>query len=128
MAIAGRLAAFLALALAFGWVFLRWFERVNLYFPDRVLYAHPGSFGLAYREAGFSAGDGVRLHGWFVEKSPGAPLVILCHGNAGNISNRLEKLRSSFSIIGATVKAPGARAKEAPTSTAKRRSATRPTS
>ena len=93
MAIAGRLAAFLVLALAFGWVFLRWFERVNLYFPDRVLYAHPGSFGLAYREASFSAGDGVRLHGWFVEKSPGAPLVILCHGNGGNISNRLEKLR-----------------------------------
>ena len=92
-ALIGRCAALIVAALALGWAFLRWFERANLYFPDRTLYAHPGSFGLAYREARFPAADGVRLHGWFVEKSPGAPLIILCHGNAGNISNRLEKLR-----------------------------------
>lgn len=36
--------------------------------------------------------DGVTLHGWFVE-APGSPAVLLlCHGNAGNIIHRLELL------------------------------------
>ncbi|MBI3552201.1 MAG: alpha/beta hydrolase [Elusimicrobia bacterium] len=81
---------------------LRWFERVNLYIPDRVLTAHPGSFGLKYEELHLRAVDGPLIHGWFVENEPGSPVILMCHGNAGNISYRLDKLRI-FRRLGASV-------------------------
>jgi len=35
------------------------------------------------------AGDGVRVHAWWFEASPGAPAVLFLHGNAGTIGDRL---------------------------------------
>ncbi len=35
------------------------------------------------------AADGVRLHAWWYEAEPGAPAVLLLHGNAGTIGDRL---------------------------------------
>ena len=39
-----------------------------------------------------TAADGVRLHGWWVPRA-GAPVLLWFHGNAGNISHRLENLK-----------------------------------
>ena len=52
---------------------------------------HPGDYGLAYEEVYFEAEDGVRLNGWWLLKE-GAPVLLWFHGNAGNISHRLENL------------------------------------
>jgi fermentation-respiration switch protein FrsA (DUF1100 family) len=38
------------------------------------------------------AADGVRLHAWFVRAPSRRRTVLLLHGNAGNISHRLDKL------------------------------------
>ena len=68
-------------------------EQHYIYFPDRQLSATPAAIGLAYDEAHFAATDGLRLHGWYLPGKEGLPLVLFCHGNAGNISHRLESLR-----------------------------------
>lgn len=68
-------------------------EQRYIYFPDRHLVAIPEAIGLVYEEAHFAAADGVRLHGWYLPGEVGRPLVLFCHGNAGNISHRLESLR-----------------------------------
>lgn len=48
--------------------------------------------GLPLEEVWFQASDGVKLFGWFVE-APGSPAVMIwCHGNAGNISHRLDNI------------------------------------
>ena len=78
------------------WLGLRWFERVNIYHPGRAVTAVPGTFGMAHEEVALAAEDGTRLHGWFIPSSRG-PLaarklvVLLCHGNAGTISDRVLK-------------------------------------
>jgi fermentation-respiration switch protein FrsA (DUF1100 family) len=66
-------------------------EARFIYYPIRALAGTPADLGLPYQEATFHAADGVRLHGWFV---PGrGPLTwVWCHGNAGNISHRLENI------------------------------------
>ena len=50
------------------------------------------------REVWFKTPDGVRLNGWlFANANADRPLIIWCHGNGGNISQRAliaEKLRS----------------------------------
>jgi len=77
------------------WFGLRWFERANLYFPDRQLIATPAQVGMAFEDVWMTASDGVKIHGWFIP-SPGravasSPTLLFCHGNAGNISHRLDK-------------------------------------
>ncbi|MFH1726419.1 MAG: alpha/beta hydrolase [Elusimicrobiota bacterium] len=109
--------AYVLLAAALLWGALRWFERVNLYFPTRQHEIHPGTYGLPYEDVLFQAGDGVPLHGWyldagrprpsnmFVDEPPlpelrrlssaadKAPVILFFHGNGGNISHRVQKLR-----------------------------------
>jgi len=61
-----------------------------LYFPSRTIEQSPADAGLAYRDLWFETDDGERLHGWWVRRSE-APLghVLLCHGNAGNVGDRV---------------------------------------
>ena len=60
--------------------------------PGRELTATPADLGLAFEEVSLTTADGVRLHGWFVP-APGARTTLLfLHGNAGNISHRLDSI------------------------------------
>lgn len=67
-------------------------EHTFLYFPMKELVVTPSALDLPYEEVLFSAADGVRLHGWLVPGEPGKQLILFCHGNAGNISHRVENL------------------------------------
>jgi len=60
--------------------------------PGRELAATPQQVGLAYESIFLVTADHVKLHAWFVP-APDAPATVLfCHGNAGNISHRLDSL------------------------------------
>lgn len=54
--------------------------------------------GLPLEEVWFQAADGARLFGWYVESSATNGVVLWCHGNAGNIINRLENLRELYRL------------------------------
>lgn len=74
---------------------LRWFEHSQVYHPDRVLTATGAELGRPFEDVRFKASDGVELNGWFfpasTNDSPRAQFaLLLCHGNAGNISHRLD--------------------------------------
>jgi fermentation-respiration switch protein FrsA (DUF1100 family) len=84
--------AYLALALL-----MFAFQSHLVYFPNvpsRALEATPESAGLGFESVEFAADDGVRLHGWFLPGPKDARATLLfCHGNAGNISHRLDSLK-----------------------------------
>ena len=69
-------------------------EKGLIFFPIRELDATPRHYQLDYEDVFFPAADSTRLHGWFVPGSdPGAkPVLLWFHGNAGNISHRLDNL------------------------------------
>ena len=69
-------------------------EKGLIFFPLQQLEGTPKDFALEYEDVFFPAADGIRLHGWFVPSSdPGEKTTLLWfHGNAGNISRRLENL------------------------------------
>jgi hypothetical protein len=69
------------------------FQERLVYFPSRGLDATPADLGLAFREVRFAAADGMALHGWYVPCERARGTVLFFHGNAGNISHRLETLR-----------------------------------
>jgi fermentation-respiration switch protein FrsA (DUF1100 family) len=74
-------------------------ENRFIFHPEKTLVETPADLGLEYEEAIFSATDGVQLHGWFI---PGTePFTLLwCHGNAGNISHRLDNIRLLHGLVG----------------------------
>lgn len=88
--------SFLAVCVAAigGFFLFRWFERAQVYFPSREFRASPSSLGRPYEDVYFTAGDGVRLNGWFFAAGADATrsgrVVLVCHGNAGNIGDRLD--------------------------------------
>jgi fermentation-respiration switch protein FrsA (DUF1100 family) len=64
------------------------FEETLIYFPSRELAASPPSFGLPYEEVVLDGG----VHGWFLPAPGKASFTgLVCHGNAGNISGRLDR-------------------------------------
>ena len=64
-----------------------------VYFPTREHDGGtPAAIGLEYRDVYLRTGDGVRVHAWFVPGPSGALPFLFLHGNAGNISHRLDKL------------------------------------
>jgi fermentation-respiration switch protein FrsA (DUF1100 family) len=68
-------------------------QKRLVYFPDPVLGATPQLVGLQWKDILFDTEDGVRLHGWLVRAEPETPVLLFCHGNAGNISHRLDSIR-----------------------------------
>lgn len=73
---------------------LRWFEHRQVYHPDRVLNATGAELNRPFEDVSFAAGDGVKLNGWFYPSNLNSPTgglaLLVCHGNAGNISHRLD--------------------------------------
>ena len=75
-----------------------------LYLPDlpgRALTATPTDVGLDYEDVSIESADGVTLHGWFIS-GPSSRVLLFFHGNAGNISHRLESIRQ-FESLGLSV-------------------------
>ncbi len=82
-------------------------DKEFIFFPSREIEATPESVGLAYEDVYFKTADGVRLNGWFVP-GPGSPseshgVMIWFHGNAGNISHRVDRLRRFHDKLGLSV-------------------------
>jgi hypothetical protein len=63
-----------------------------IYFPDSVLSATPAELGLKYRDIDFTGADRVKLHGWLIPAEQTRGTILFFHGNAGNISHRLETI------------------------------------
>ena len=66
------------------------FQNRLLYFPWKTITSRPSDLGVEYRDVRFRTEDGLTLNGWFAQGEPGKPVVLVCHGNAGNLSNRVE--------------------------------------
>ena len=60
--------------------------------PGRALQAAPTDIGLDFEDVTIGTADGERLHGWFVPAPGARGTLLFFHGNAGNISHRLESI------------------------------------
>ncbi|MGH8496664.1 MAG: alpha/beta hydrolase [Gammaproteobacteria bacterium] len=81
------------------------FQSRLIYFPN-VAAAHsearPTDIGLRYENVTFRTSDGLELHGWFVPADPARGVLLFMHGNAGNITHRLDSI-ALFNRLGLSV-------------------------
>ncbi len=67
-------------------------EKTLVCFPEKAHDGRPEDFGLQARDLYFETQERVKLHGWLFVRDPQAPFLLWCHGNAGNISHRLDNI------------------------------------
>jgi fermentation-respiration switch protein FrsA (DUF1100 family) len=63
-----------------------------LFVPTKNLEALPSDAGLQYQDVFFTSSDNTELHAWYIPSDKKRAVVLLSHGNGGNISHRIEKL------------------------------------
>ena len=68
------------------------FQSRIIYHPAKKLWTDPSAVGFAFEEVTFDTEDERQLHGWFIPSDDTSTTVLYFHGNAGNISGRLETI------------------------------------
>ena len=53
----------------------------------------PENIGLDYENVSVTTDDGIKITGWFIPSESPRATLLFAHGNGGNISHRLEKIR-----------------------------------
>lgn len=72
------------------------FQARLIFLPNvagRALMATPERLGLDYRDVEIATQDGQSLHAWWLPHPRPRATLLFNHGNAGNISHRLDSLR-----------------------------------
>ncbi|MEK6528456.1 MAG: alpha/beta fold hydrolase, partial [Nitrospirota bacterium] len=77
----------------FFFLAVRYLEKKNLYYPFRAIEATPEDIRLKYEDVYVTTEDGVRLFAWFIPSEEPRATLMFCHGNGGNISHRLDKIK-----------------------------------
>ncbi len=94
-----RSLIFIIVFILFIMVFIRFIENRSIFHPDKNVHLTPDDYGLEYDDVTFHTEDGLKLNGWFIPgkaKSLTADnlyTLLWFHGNAGNISHRLENIK-----------------------------------
>ncbi len=92
----------LFLIISLGFVCLRYIEKRTLFYPAKEIEFLPKESGLDFEDIFFKTIDNLKLNGWFIPHPAAKYTVLFCHGNAGNISHRLDKIKF-FNQLGCNV-------------------------
>ena len=71
-------------------LFLR--QSHMVYYPASQIILTPSSIGLEYEDVCFTASDGERITAWFVPAENARGTMLMCHGNGGNIGDRMHSI------------------------------------
>ena len=107
---AKRAARVLALGLGIPLVLLALFAMLFgdsfIYFPSKYPegdWQLPAAASLSVKEVHFVADDGTKLHAWYAAAPNAKATLLVCHGNAGNVTNRYHYIsylqRVPFSVF-----------------------------
>ncbi|MDA0577381.1 MAG: alpha/beta fold hydrolase [Verrucomicrobia bacterium] len=86
------IAAYLGICL---FVLIR--QGTYMFVPARLITATPADAGLPFENLTLVTADGENLNAWFIPPPPGTVnpwTVVYCHGNAGNLSERVEPVHT----------------------------------
>ena len=77
-------------------LYVYFFQDEMYYFPSPFISRTPVDVNLDYDEVFFRTKDDLKLHGWWIPaeiETEATKTILFCHGNAGNISDRIEMVQ-----------------------------------
>lgn len=89
-----RICLYIAVALVIG----RFFLSYLIFHPVKGLTLTPEAIGLAFEDVRLTTEDGISINGWFVPAENARATLLFFHGNAGNLSHRLESIEIFHSL------------------------------
>ncbi len=92
------LIAYLVVLLA-----MMFLENSLIYHPAKLPQDSRPPTGLPIEEARFTSGDGTQLHGWYLAHEHPRAVVLFCHGNGGNVTDRADAVRALHDRSGVSV-------------------------
>jgi len=109
---------FTVITIIFIMGFISFIEKQYIFHPDKDIYSTPEDLGLKYDDIMFTTEDGLKLNGWFVpgkmvsqtresmdsqnkesmdsQNKQSMYTLLWFHGNAGNISHRIENIEMLY--------------------------------
>jgi hypothetical protein len=68
-------------------------ESRSLFFPSKRIEHTPATAGLEFTDTFFKTKDNKTINGWFIPAKDSEFTILFFHGNGGNISHRLDKIK-----------------------------------
>lgn len=69
------------------------FQKRMIYFPWKIITDDPSDINLEFEDVYIKTSDGVKIHAWYIPVFESRATILFCHGNAGNLSHRLDTIR-----------------------------------
>ena len=85
-----KFIAFLLIGYLFIVGLITLMQNQLIFQPSSELWDTPDRLNLEWSEHRVETSDGVMLHGWMIGDPSENPIVVYSHGNAGNISGRID--------------------------------------
>jgi len=89
----GRISLLILIFFSLIFAYFRHFEKRGIYYPTREIVFNPADAALEYEDIFFNTEDNLKLNAWFVPAQRPKATLLFCHGNAGNISHRVEMIK-----------------------------------
>ncbi|MFH1379441.1 MAG: alpha/beta hydrolase [bacterium] len=93
-----RFVLYISVFLISVFISVKFLERYSTYYPSRDINAAPDMLGLPFEDVEFATIDKNNIQGWFIPHRQAEYTILFFHGNAGNISHRLEKIYVFYSL------------------------------
>lgn len=77
---------------------VRYLEKTSVFYPSRVIEVTPDRFNLPYEDITLTTEDSVQINGWLIKRPQAKSTLLFFHGNAGNISDRLMKIKYLYEL------------------------------
>ncbi len=68
-------------------------EKAFIFFPEKAISETPSDVGLAFEDLYLATADGVKINCWYIPFPGSRTALLWLHGNAGNLSHRVDLLR-----------------------------------
>lgn len=73
-------------------LFLYFMQTRMIFIPYKEVAGTPSDIGLEFEEINLRSRNGAIINGWFIPAENAEYTILFCHGNAGNISHRLDTI------------------------------------
>jgi hypothetical protein len=97
-----RIIVITLVALIGVFLLVRLLESQMVFFPSKYpsgFWSLQNGSDLKINDVWLAAGDGVKLHGWFAPHPQPVASLLMCHGNAGNVSDRYDWLEMLYQRV-----------------------------
>jgi len=78
--------------------YIRYMERKGIYYPAKEIKLYPSAVNLKFKDVYFTTSDNLKINAWYIPYDKAKFTLLFCHGNAGNIMDRLDKIQVLHNI------------------------------